>query len=132
MFLFLANFATMLFIAGRPNHDLVYPIGVDFCLESAESFPLNVTIQCQLAESVFPLPILEISAASSSGTDIKRQLAIASHEVMTYGISLSQDDLSSLFEDGGFPLIVTCVTRNDFGQDDESTNIHICCKYCGC
>ena len=109
----------------------MYPIGVDFCLESTESFPLNVTIQCQLKESVFPLPILEISAASSSGTDIKRQLAIASSEVMTYEFSLSQDDLTSLFEDGGFPVIVTCVTRNDFGQDDESTNIRVCCKYYG-
>ena len=115
----------MLFDAGLPNHDLVYPIGVDFCLESAESFPLNVTIQCQ---SLFPLPIVEISAASSSGTEIKRQRAAVSLEVMTYEFSLSQDDLSSLFEDGGFPVTVTCVTRNNFGSDDESTIIRVCCK----
>ena len=117
--------------ADRPNRDLVYPIGVDFCLESADSFPDNITIVGELAEIVHPLPTLtfEVCTVTGNSSRLLNNLTLPtdSHR-RTYNRSLTQDYLSGLFEDEYSEIRLTFHFENRFGSDNESTVIHVCCK----
>ena len=117
--------------ADRPNRDLVYPIGVDFCLESANSFPDNITIVGELAEIVHPLPTLtfEVHAVTSDSSRLLNNFTLLTDSLeRTYKRSLTQDDLSGLFEDEYSEIRLTFYYENRFGNDTESTLIHVCCK----
>ena len=108
----------------RPNHDLIYPIGVDFCLESNHSFPNNVTVQCRL-DTRSRLTLLEISVTSLSV--IKENMEVVSRGLE---ITLTQDDLSVLFEQDNAQVTVTCRARNDrqLVEDMRLTTIRVCGK----
>lgn len=53
----------------RPNHNLVYPVGANFCIESEESFQYGVTIQCTLKNDPRPHPNFTIIATRVTNND---------------------------------------------------------------
>ena len=115
----------------RPNHELVYPIGVDFCLESADSFPDNITIVGELAVIVAPLPTLtfEIHTMTGNSSRLLNNFTLTTNlRERTYKRSLTQDDFSGLFEDEYSEIRLTFHFENPLGNDTDSTLIRVCCK----
>ena len=111
---------------GRPNHNLTYSIGADFCLENEDSFEDGVTIYCQVANEPYPPPQFTLTALTRNINGI-RQLPIMSEETHNRSIIfLNQTTLFSLFENDTMVIDVTCTVNNSYGSNNMSTSIRHC------
>lgn len=104
----------------RPNHNLSYSIGTDFCLEHMESFQGGVFIYCQLSNSPFPAPKFNMIA-----TRIGEDSSVELLNRMKGNIFLNKTILKPLFENETV-VNVSCRVSNSFGSDEMTTLIKAC------
>jgi hypothetical protein len=114
----------------RPNNDLMYTIGTNFCLE-LES-PLNTimnpnwVVSChQLANQPIPPPTF-LMTIEIVKTEIETELLMTTdHNLTFYNLNLT---INTLLERNTSAIRVTCIVSNDFGSDNASTMIEPCGK----
>ena len=122
----------------RPNRDLKYTIGTNFCLETQS--PMNTMmsqiwkVSCQLANKPTPPPIfmttIEVvnifmmtidSEVVKNNSGIETELSmpkLAFYDLNSTINFLSKQDTSA--------IRVTCIVSNDFGSDNATTMIEPC------
>ena len=114
----------------RPNHNLVYPIGVNFCLESEESFQNGVTIQCTLKNDPQPPPNFSITATRVTNNGTEDVLPIRQMrnnlDQKTSQIFVARTVLSLLFESVTAVVNITCRVNNSYGSKEMTTSIKVC------
>ena len=113
----------------RPNHNLIYPIGVNFCIESEESFQCGVTIQCALKNDPRPRPNFTITTTrvTNNGTkDLLNREIRNNVDQKTHQIVLEHTVLSLLFERDTALVNITCGVNNLYGNDTMTTSIQVC------
>lgn len=116
------SYFILLWSTDRPNHDLRYPIGYNFCLEEPTD-RYRFTIQCELESLVHPIANFHFHVTqNSSGTDLPLyNYAVMNKSettqilVMNDGIDLTEGDIT-----------VVCQVINSNGNDNATTYISIC------
>jgi hypothetical protein len=114
----------------RPNHDLSYTIGTNFCLE-LES-PLNImmnsfwVVSCrQLANQPIPPPTFLLTIEIVK-TEMETELLMTTDQNLTF-YNLNST-INTLLERNTSAIRVTCNVSNNFGSDNASTMIEPCGK----
>ena len=120
----------------RPNHDLEYTIGTNFCLEIQS--PLNVmmgqnwVVSCQLANEPIPPPIfmmtIEVVNIFMMTVEVIKNDSVIETELsmpklVFYDLNST---INSLLERDTSAIRVTCIVSNDFGSDNATTMIEPC------
>ena len=114
----------------RPNHDLKYTIGTNFCLEDS---PLNRMgmqnweVSCQLANQPIPPPMFNM-AIELLRDGMKTELSNLIFDDMNLTLIFYDLNLTvhSLFDQDISAIRVTCFVSNTFGSDNASTLIEPC------
>ena len=106
----------------RPNHNLSYTVGNEFCLEDVDSLlpSTSITLECLLGNEPDPLP--EFTFIIDTGPRILR-IQTSNNSIL----QLSAMEMQSLIMDT-FVVVVSCMASNSFGSDAKTTFIFICGK----
>ena len=104
----------------RPNHDLSYAIGTDFCLEHVESFQGGINVHCHLSNVPVPAPTFNMTVATI-GEDGTIKLLSRKSEILF----LNKTMLKTLFNNDSM-VNVSCMVSNSFGSDILTTLIRVC------
>ena len=112
----------------RPNHNLSYSVGTNFCLEDMDSLLPNIALKCSLSNEPDPPPrfsftVERISLNFSSMEML--QMQTSTDDVLR----LNETTLLSLFSADTQSVVVTCVVYNTFGSPKVATNITVCGMY---
>ena len=117
----------LLYQVDKPNHDLQYDIGTDFCIEDPMNTSFHLTINCPLTQELLIPPHYQWSAFFNG---------ISLEEISTIGISahaetdtLTLSGIISVVFDQASKINITCEVSNVFGSDTEKTLISMCGKY---
>lgn len=109
-------------IIGRIGYKLSYPIGRDFCFESADTLQNGTTISCPLANTPSPLPHFTMT--------VTRTMTSGASEILltrqTMNLLLNSSLLTMLFEDNTSGFTVACTVSNSFDTDVKMTSIRVC------
>ena len=112
----------------RPNHNLSYSIGTDFCLEEADSLLPNITLECSLANEPVPPPefnfTIERTLLNSSSTEML-WMQMSTESIL----KLNETALRSPFSAGTVSITILCVVHNIFGSCHSATSITNCGMY---
>ena len=112
----------------RPNHNLSYSVGTNFCLEDMDSLLPNIALECLLSNEPDPLPrfnfTVERTLLNSSSMEML-QMQTSNDSVL----QLNETTLLSLFSANTESIVVTCVVYNTFGNFRVATNITVCGMY---
>lgn len=111
---------------GRPNHNLTYSIGADFCLENEDSFEDGVTIYCHVANEPYPPPQFTLTVLKRNSNGVRQLLTVSEETHDRSIIFLNQTTLFSLFENDTMLIDVTCTVNNSYGSNNKSTSIRHC------
>ena len=119
----------LIITAVKPNHELQYNIGTDFCVEDPMSSNFHSIITCQLERDALPIPEF-LWNINENGTDsevnfdlltFKRDFYYENDSLRLIGpIRL---DLTSTLS-----LNIECYVSNMFGNDTATTSISLCGK----
>jgi hypothetical protein len=109
-------------IAVKPNHELQYNIGADFCVEDPMSSMFHSIIICQLEEDALPSPEF-LWNVTLNGTEfnlrVERNIFYENDCLRLIG-PIKLDLMST--------LDVECHVSNIFGNDTAITSISLCGK----
>lgn len=120
----------MSYQADKPNHNLQYDIGAEFCIEDPVNISFHLMINCLLTQAL-QTPLQFQWNVTLNGRDLSQE------ELTSFGLS-AYNESSTFTLDGviniGFGqtstlIIVTCEVSNDFGNDAKKTLINVCGKY---
>ena len=116
-----------LIITVKPNHELQYNIGTDFCVEDPMS--LKSIITCQLEEDVLPTPEF-LWNITVNGTDSEVNFNLLTFERDFYyeNDSLRLVGPINLDLTSTLSLDIECYVSNMFGNDTATTSISLCGK----
>ena len=111
----------------KPNHNLHYKIGTDFCLENPSSTNVLLRIDCPLERDPLPEPIYNWTMILNE-TEVNLK---ASHQrslgVHTFSEGSPSIDLNATIALRNYTTItVKCTVENLFGNDTETTTISVC------
>ena len=117
--------------AVKPNHELQYNVGIDFCLEDPTSY-FQLMIICLLTQESQPPPEFRWTLILHNAI---LYLNSEDNIMYHYGLSVYQDNdtltLNGTLTDGSddnLSLDITCGVSNIYGYDSESTSISLCGK----
>ena len=123
----MSNLFCLCYNTVRPNHDLEYTIGTNFCLETES--PLNTmmsqnwVVSCQLANEPIPPPNFKMTIEVVK-TEIETELSMPTDiNLVFYDLNST---INSLLEQDTSAIRVTCIVSNDFGSDNATTMIEPC------
>ena len=110
----------MIIAAVKPNHELQYNVGSNFCVENPMSSKFNSTIICQLVEEALPSPGF-LWNANLNGTEFN----------LTFSSSFYYDNdtlrlVGPIKLDNFSTLDIVCHVSNIFGNDTATTSISLC------
>ena len=105
----------------RPNHDLLYTVGTDFCLEDMDTVLPIMTMECSLGNDPDPLPEFSFT--------VERMLSNNSQMSNDGILQLNRATLLSLFNMDTMFITVTCTVSNLFGSTNSTTVITVCGIY---
>ena len=113
----------------RPNHSLSYSVGIDFCLQDADSLSPNITLECSLPNEPDPPPqfnfTVERTLLNSSSTEIL-QMQASLDSILKWNETV----LQSLFSADTESITIICAVYNSFGGIFlVATSITICGMY---
>ena len=118
---------SIIVIIERPNHNLSYTVGTNFCLEDMDSVLPSMSMECLVGNEPDPLPefffTVERMLVSNSTKMLQRQM---SNESI---LLLHETVVLSLFNEDTVSISVTCTAYNGFGNDSDTTIITICGIY---
>ena len=113
----------------RPNHNLLYDVGANFCLEEPMNTTFYSSIVCRLARRPVPLPEFQWRITLNESV-------LTSDEISAYIDSTIYDNDTLVFSgnmiaefDQYSVLNITCDARNTFGNDIGITSISVCSTY---
>ena len=112
----------------RPNHDLFYTVGTDFCLEDMDTVLPIMTMECSLGNDPDPLPEFSFTVEKMLSNDsevLHSQMSIANDSIL----QLNGTTLLSLFNMDTMFITVTCNVTNLFGSTNSTTVITVCGIY---
>ena len=115
-----------LYTTVRPNHNLSYAIGTDFCLEDTYiyAFQHDVYVHCQLANDPLSLPQFNMSlTATRIANDGTRHLL---SRQTAADLVLNRTTLAILLDNDTVAVSITCRVDNSFGMDEMITSIRVC------
>ena len=114
----------------RPNHNLSYTVGNDFCLEDVDSLlpSTSITLECLLGNEPDPLPEFTFLIARSHPRVFNSSEDLAMRTSNDSILQLSAMEIQFLFIDTLYIATVSCMASNSFGSDNETTFIFICGK----
>lgn len=104
------------FNVAKPNHELQYNVGTDFCVEDAMSDSFRSLITCHLEREAIPTPEF---------------LWNYTLELNSFNISHENDTLTltgPINLGNTSALDITCNVSNTFGSDTANTSITVCGK----
>ena len=114
--------------AVKPNHNLQYDIGTDFCIEDPVNTSFHLTINCPLTQEPLPLPefwwIINLNGRDLSYEEI---VSFGLSVYPGYGTFSLNGTVNTEFDDASM-INITCEISNDFGNDTERTSIGLCSK----
>ena len=110
----------------RPNHDLLYTVGTDFCLEDMDTVLPIMTMECSLGNDPDPLPEFSFTVERmlSNNSEVLHSQISNDHILQLKGTTLL-----SLFNMDTMFITVTCNVSNLFGSNDNTTVITVCGIY---
>ena len=111
------------YYAEKPNHNLTYSIGSNFCIEDPVNTPFIVAVVCPLANEPQPPPEFRWSIFYNTSTEVDL------HGLPSLQIFNESDilNLSGTIELGeGVSLTITCTVNNQYDNDTENTLISLC------
>ena len=110
------------FCAEKPNHNLMYRVGPDFCIEDPTNTPFQVLITCPLANKPQPPPEFQWTILyNDSELDLND---LPSLQVFTESDMLNLSGVVELGEN--VMLTIACTVENEYGSDEEITLISLC------
>ena len=112
-------------LIGRPNHDLQYYIGENFCLEQTTENIFNIT--CSLEYPVTPPPVFQFRIFQND-TLLFDTHALDNFTSSTSNLSMSLS-ISGTILPSELGITVTCNVSNINGCDMASTEITLCGKF---
>ena len=114
--------------AVKPNHNLHYNIGTDFCIEDPVNTSFHLTINCPLTQVPQPLPDFQWNV-TLNGIDL------CCEELTSFGLSAYTENDTftlngtvSIGFDQMSTLDIICEVSNIFGNDTANTSISLCSK----
>ena len=114
----------MSILLGRPNHDLHYFIGENFCLEDA----MENTITCSLQYPVSPPPVFQFSILSQNDTLLLNADALDNFTSTILGSEKSLS-LSGTILPEELGITIVCTVSNPNGNDTARTSLTLCGKF---
>ena len=111
----------------RPNHDLFYTVGTDFCLEDMDTVLPNMTMECSLGNDPDPPPEFSFTVERMLSNDSEVLHSQMSDDSI---LQLNGTTLISLFNMDTMFITVTCNVSNLIGSTDSTTVITVCGIYC--
>ena len=108
-------------ITVKPNHELRYNIGTDFCVEDPMSMGFYSSITCELIEIALPPPEF-LWNITLNGTEVN-----SSNIYNPENSTITLIGPIKLYNDS--TLDVICDVSNEFGSDSAMTSINLCSKF---
>ena len=111
--------------ADKPNHNLYYDIGTDFCLENPSNTNILLRIYCPLERAPLPDPIFKWTMILN-----ETEMNVEASNLQGLGVHMFSEgngniDLNAII--GNYTTItVKCTVENPFGNDTETTIISVC------
>ena len=122
---------SLIIITVKPNHELQYNIGTDFCVEDPMSSKFHSIITCQLEGDALPTPEF-LWNVTVNGTDSEVKFNLLSFERDFYYENDSLRFVGPINFDltSTLSLDIECYVSNMFGNDTATTSISLCGKAC--
>ena len=111
---------------GRPNHDLNYAVGEDFCLEQTTENSF-FTVICSLEYPVTPPPIFQFSIFQNV-TPLLDTYALENFTSNISDLEKSMSMSGTILPDE-LDITIVCNVSNANGNDTASTFISLCSKF---
>ncbi len=108
-----------MFCTVKPNHELQYNAGIDFCVEDPKEF--HSTITCELEEVPIPLPEY-IWNVTLNGIELSSDNVWYENGTLNLTGPITTLDNTSI-------IYVICDVSNTFGDDIANTSISLCGKF---
>ena len=102
----------------KPNHELQYDVGTDFCVEDPMSF--QSIIICQLERDPIPAPDFMWNV-TLNGIELHSDNVYYENGTLNLTGPIRLDNTSRIY--------VICDVTNDFGSDTANTSISLCSKF---
>ena len=115
------DFKLLIITAVKPNHELQYNIGTDFCVEDPMSSKFHSIITCQLEEDALPTPEF-LWNITFNGTEFNITFERSFYYIRRLIGPIKLDITSTL------SLDIECFVSNMFGNDTATTSISLCGK----
>ncbi len=109
--------------AVKPNHELQYNIGTDFCVEDPMNSKFYSTIICRLEEDALPTPEF-LWNVTLNGTEFNSTFA----SNLYYENGRSLRIIGPIKLDRTSTLDIICHVSNIFGIDTATTSVSLCGK----
>ena len=107
-------------ITVKPNHELLYNIGTDYCVEDPMSTVFYSSITCELIQTALPQPEF-LWNVTLNGTELSSSNVYCENDTLTLIGPIKLDNTST--------LDVTCDVSNIFGSDSAITSISLCSRF---
>ena len=119
---------SLIIITVKPNHELQYNIGTDFCVEDPMSSKFHSIITCQLERDALPTPeFLWNIIVNGTEFNLTFERGFYYENDSLWLIGPMELDLTSILS-----LDIECYVSNIFGNDTATTSISLCGKAMHC
>ena len=111
----------------KPNHNLHYEIGTDFCLENPSNTNVLLRIDCPLEREPLPEPIYKWTMILN-----ETEVTLKASNLQSLGVHMFSEGSQNIDLDTAIALrnyttiTVKCTVENSFGNDTETTTFGIC------
>ena len=116
--------------ADKPNHNLHYEIGIDFCLEDPSDTTILLRINCPLEREPLPEAIYEWTMILN-----ETEVSLKASNLQSLGVHIFSDSNQSIEVNTTVALrdyttiTIKCTVENSFGNDTETTTFSVCSTY---
>ena len=118
-FLFCLKYWSNIIATDRPNSELQYPIGANFCLEESEEYYFSIS--CSLQYHVNPAPRFQFYLTQNS-TQLDENYTVNVISETSHVLTVNRSFLLSE------SIEIICSVSNIHGNDSVMTSVRICGK----
>ena len=111
----------------KPNHNLYYQIGTDFCLENPSNTTIPLQVDCPLEREPLPAPTYEWIMILN-----ETEVILEATNLQSLGVHPFHEDKRSIHLNATVALRnyttinLECMVKNFYGNDTETTSISVC------
>ena len=117
--------------AAKPNHELLYTAGTDFCLEdSVQHISFGPIIVCPLVEKPIPPPCFKWKITLNETDLTFDEIEVYMKDNGTYYENDTLVFSGNVFTELNYHSVlnISCDVSNSFGNDTRTTSISLCGK----